>query len=677
MNHRIEESLKNVLAENLTAINDLNVTALRHWLDGQKREAQLWADRERLVDNVTALVQAAEESDSSPDLSKQGQINLAELLSIDSASPRHYVIAARSGKILASSHDQYLGLNLNAKGMEFLYTVFERGGFISHPIWEGELITGAQVQKNFPRILCAAPILETNGEAIAALVFLIDPEEGFTKVLTVGAPGESGHTYAFDRNGVLLSDSRFEQELKQIGILPDTPEAQSILNVQIRDPGGDLTRGHSPELPVSGRPLTEMASAAVEGVEGMNLQGYRDFRGVTVLGAWRWIPEHDLGIATEVSLEEALHVIRPLTLAYRFLFWTLMVMVVMVLIANLMIYRLRRQIRGFQKIGSYTLERKIGEGGMGEVYLARHRLLRRPTAIKLVRSDKLSAEEMVRFEREVRVTSELKHPNTIAIYDYGRTLEGIFYYVMEYLDGITLAKFIEMEGGIEPGRAAHILRQICGSLEEAHAIGLVHRDIKPMNVMLTRLGREPDFVKVLDFGLVKDLVSDDDLSVTSTHELRGTPLYIAPERLKDPRRADPRTDIYSAGVVAYNLLTGKDLFEGSSALELSHHVLASPRPRISDDCPQPIPPQFEQLITACLSKDPDERPGSMREVIERLEAIQNVCPWDREKAVEWWDKFEAKSEMEAAAKEGIAVNAAGEQRPSIDPVDKLRTGESA
>ena len=432
----------------------------------------------------------------------------------------------------------------------------------------------------------------------------------------------------------MLSDSRHEQQLKAIGLIPNEPSARSILRIQLRDPGGDMTRGYRPQTPLAARPLTRLVAAATTGESPAQVvvEPYRDYRGVSVVGAYRWLPKYGIGLATEVSADWVFAATRPLRLMVRGLFWLLALSTLVIVAAGVAVQWLRSRIEQVKQLGQYTLERKLGAGGMGEVHVARHAMLQRPTAVKFIRPHQVSEQSIEHFEREVQRTSELTSPNTIEIYDFGCTEDGVFYYVMEYLPGLNLGDLLELQGALPVPRAVHILKQLCASLAEAHARGLIHRDIKPPNVFLTERGGQFDFVKVLDFGLVKDIAEDAD----RTHELAGTLPYIAPERIRDPQCLDPRSDLYSVGVVAYNLLTGKQPFEGSTSDEITYQVVNSVAPRVASVAQQAIPPELDELVADCLATDPEQRPASADAVIARLDAIRLAEPWDQRTAREWW-----------------------------------------
>jgi serine/threonine protein kinase len=340
------------------------------------------------------------------------------------------------------------------------------------------------------------------------------------------------------------------------------------------------------------------------------------------------------GIATEVTAADAFRVLHPIEKA----FWIFSGLLVLALaglgVFTLLVRRMGQRIENIKQLGQYRLEEKIGEGGMGKVYRARHALLRRPTAVKLISASKAGKEDLDRFEHEVQLTSQLTHPNTIEIYDYGHTRDGVFYYVMEYLPGIDLSRLIEEAGAIPSNRAAYILCQVCGSLSEAHARGLIHRDIKPMNIILTERGGQLDFAKVLDFGLVKDLHTGIDHTVADA--IPGTPPYIAPERLSDPHHIDCRSDLYSVGAVAFNLLTGKPVFEGHSSMDVAYKVVAEVAPRVSDFVS--INAELDQLVSDCLERRPDARPQTAQAIIDRLQEIIGQDAWSQEDARSWWQQ---------------------------------------
>lgn len=308
--------------------------------------------------------------------------------------------------------------------------------------------------------------------------------------------------------------------------------------------------------------------------------------------------------------------------------------VVAAALASRTIFGLRKKASEAQKLGQYTLGAKIGEGGMGAVYRASHAMMKRDVAIKLLPFDRAGKEGLVRFEREVQLTSRLNSPNTIAIYDYGRTPDGVFYYVMEYIDGFSLEDLTGRFGPIGPGRVIHLVKQICAALAEAHSIGLIHRDIKPANIALCERAGVFDVVKVLDFGLVKELGSDS--ASTTTASLTGTPLYLSPESITAPDEVDGRSDLYAVGGVAFWLLTGTHVFEGKTVVEVCSHHLHSKPDAPSERLQAPVPADLEAVILRCLEKEPARRYANAEALAHALDACENVDDWSDDLAAAWW-----------------------------------------
>jgi serine/threonine protein kinase len=261
--------------------------------------------------------------------------------------------------------------------------------------------------------------------------------------------------------------------------------------------------------------------------------------------------------------------------------------------------------------------------------------LKRPTAIKLLSPERNAPEDLDRFRREVQMTAKLKHPNTVTIYDYGRTDDGTFYYAMELLDGVTLLEIVQASGPAPESRVVHILSQCAMALQEAHSIGLVHRDIKPNNIMMTQQGGVHDVTKVLDFGLVKSIDSRSDATNTVSEAIIGTPRFMSPEQILDPPSVDARSDLYALGAVGYYLLTGGFVFEGENPIEICAQHLSSEPEVPSFRLGHEIKPDLEILIMQCLEKKRDDRPASAVEIAERLQTI-SVKPWSQGDAAQWW-----------------------------------------
>jgi serine/threonine-protein kinase len=342
------------------------------------------------------------------------------------------------------------------------------------------------------------------------------------------------------------------------------------------------------------------------------------------------------------------------------------------------IRRLGRQVQSARDLGSYRLDGLIGAGGMGEVYRATHRMLARPAAIKLMRPEMLERRSperariaVERFRREAEAAARLRSPHTIELYDFGISDAGVCYYVMELLDGVDLDRLVEQFGPVPAERAIYLLRQACDSLAEAHAHGLMHRDIKPSNIHTCRMGLTVDFVKVLDFGLVKPqpgLESDAPKLTATGANTPGTPAFMAPESVFGDPVPDLRADIYALGCVGYWLVTGALVFEAVSAHRmLMHHVETPPEPP-SRRATVEVPSELDAIILACLAKRPEERPGNARELADRLAACPQREPWTAERAHAWWEEHLPPREPDRRGKAPVQhVDFPAGQSPTVRP----------
>jgi hypothetical protein len=669
VHHSVENAMREQRATDLNTMVDASVDAIQVWMGEQRINVRLVAEDEHLRSLVEELLPLA---DGTPGAGR----NLTQAKAQQSLRARlqrrlqvigyvGYLVVSPGGTVLAADQDLPIGKTMSADRKAAFERVLAGETHVSKPFRSRLFLADekGELRANLPTMFTIGPVRDEKGKPIAVLGLRIRPEDQFTRILQVVRFGKSGETYAFDKQGLLLSQSRFDDELKQLGLLVDLPDARSILTVEIRDPGVNMTRGKRPRLHRAEQPLTRLAAAAVEGKDGYDADGYRDYRGVPSVGAWRWLQDYEMGIGTEVDVAEVFQPVYILRRVFRALMALLVLSAAGIFLAMLYINWQQRALQKAtltaRQLGQYALEEKLGAGGMGTVYKARHAMLRRPTAVKLLDVDKMSEAAIARFEREVQHTSALTHPNTVAVFDYGRTPDGIFYYAMEYLEGMDLDDLVERFGSLPEARMVFLLRQACGSLAEAHAAGLVHRDVKPANILLTRRGGLHDFVKVLDFGLAKSLDGQERANVTSPNAVMGTPLYLSPEAINLPDQVDARTDVYALGAVGYFLLTGTSVFSGTSVMEICvKHLNDVPEPP-SARRGKPVSAALEALVLRCLAKAPSARPRDAGEMLRELERCAVEGTWTVVEASAWW----AGMDKAAPAKQTTPIQERSQETP--------------
>jgi tRNA A-37 threonylcarbamoyl transferase component Bud32 len=681
INGAIHQTMENELRSELLTLLNIERSMLEKWLKVQESNATSVANSTAVRETIGKLIAADDDGRKPSATDREQEIGaLTAQLAKDlepTMAAHHYigfVVADKRQRSIAATARDLIG-QIVPQHESFFARALDGAPTVSAPFPSVSIQKDSlgRARSGTPTMFVCAPVRDENLQVIAVLALRIRPEQEFTEILQLGRIGETGETYAVNKDGLMVSNSRFDNGLILLGLIPDTEGSASIVNIQIRDPGGNMVDGFRPTVRRHELPLTEAAAAATTGTTGLNMTGYRDYRGSPSVGAWTWLPDYQMGIISEIDIAEAY---RPLTIlkwSFFSMFALLALSAVAIFVFTIVVSRLQRQARRAtieaKQLGQYRLEDKIGAGAMGVVYKGRHAMLRRPTAIKMLDVERVNEASIARFEREVQITCNLNNPHTVAIYDYGRTPENVFYYAMEFLDGIDLQSLVEQDGPQPEGRVAAVLRQICASLYEAHSLGLVHRDIKPANIMLNRRGGEPDVVKVLDFGLVKAL---DDKQAAG--DMSGTPLYMSPEAIQTPDLVDPRSDIYAVGAVGYFLLTGQTAFNARSLSELcQQHVTAIPEPP-SQRLGRAVSAELEYALLACLEKNRAKRPQTARDLATMLERV--TAQWSLDDAEAWWGRHErgqhgaSKSNGAGAQAHGAATihNAGG--KPAAVPAQK-------
>jgi serine/threonine-protein kinase len=651
----LKRSLKEISGADLVTRLNAELRTLDVWIAQANNQAERWARDPRVREAVSVLVARPQVSGSQPASSCQdpATARLVEILQ-PAISERGFVsfdIFDRSGLVIASSVSSYCGQRVSARSfLSPLERAFGGRASFLPPLMETDRLP-ALAKPRFiePLVWFSAAVTDGQGQVVAVLAFAERASAGFAALLRATNAGETDEIYLFNERGVLLSESRHADKLAERGLLKDRASTRTMLQVEIRDPGDAPADAAAEGVRRGAQPLTRLAALAISsrqaaeggGQSGVLLEPYRNYFGAQVVGAWRWLPAYDVAAALEIDVAEAFAPLKFFDRAFAVVFGIASAAAIGLLIAWLTNVRMRRGLGGIRRLGHYTLIREIGEGGMASVYLGRHALLKRPIAIKILKRALANEEMIARFEREVQLASQLAHPNTIEIFDYGRTRAGDFYYVMEYLDGITLAALSARDGAIGAARTIYVLRQVCAALKEAHARAIVHRDIKPENIMVCVRGGEYDVVKILDFGLVKSMGDAVTRDITHSVKVLGTPAYMAPERFIEAGAADERSDIYGVGAVGYLMLCGQRIYHDASGDELQARIMHGTLARPSSLHGVAIPDALEHLIMRCLAKKPEDRIASANELMVLLEQLALGHRWSQADAARWWQDFRA------------------------------------
>lgn len=646
-NLRIQQLLYSSVSNQLEDLVDQRLQQYRQWESNQISQAVSWANDDAVQQQVRELLVIADELRAenskhtiSDLLDSPHAANISRRLKELAGTDVKFALWDRQMKTISDWNQKevpaLIGANPTPSGAAMLTEVFKGTPQLYLPGLTDAITEGFKLESGGSNLFILVPIFDASDNVVAVLMVRgFGLEESFTKPFEKWSKLQTSETYLVNERGVMLTASRYGDALEQLGLAESMIDSK--VTYLVRDPGVNLLAGEKAGYNALAWPLTLSARQVTAGNGGINTDRYRNYVGMEVVGAWRWLADRRAGLVVEQHADDAFAIAN--TAKHSILLVTALFGISMAVVgiatARRFGFRLTHDI---SDVGPYQMQELLGEGGMGRVYLAEHALLCRQSAVKILSGNDIDLNVINRFEREVQLASQLTHPNTISIYDFGRDREGRFYYAMEYINGAHLGQLVEYSGPIHPGRAIYLLRQLCRALSEAHQAGVVHRDIKPQNIMVCNRGGEPDFVKLFDYGLVKAFAPGVSHGTTSqTKVVVGTPRFMAPERLNSPWLADPRVDIYSVGALAYYLLTGKlpPLFTLSGPA-------SNEQPGI-ETLDLPIGAvEFGDLLGMCLSPEPSDRPSSMQGLMRDLEELSEKFPWSREDSAVWWQNHEAK-----------------------------------
>ena len=632
--HKVELSMHATRAAAFQSVIDSEAQSLRVWIDDQKLNVRRLARDRQLREELIAAIRDTAAGSANYCASQNAHQLIAQLDdALAGTGAVNFNVVIPSGQIVVSNVAEYCGLRYRAKTFEkdFAPAFGGETRFVP-PRHDAANLEGAPqtLPHDRPLLWIQAPIRDDADDVIAVLAVGHVAEEQFSTILAAARAGATDEVYVFNREGVMLSKSRFEATLVERAVLPKGTSAVGRLVLR------------SPNTEESSRTrLVEAALASPtdqDDTSGMLLDPYPGYLATQVVGGWRRLAEDDIFIAIEMDAEEAYAPLEALDTIFAVVFGVLALAVVIALFYWFTAVLIRAEVEK-DRMGPYWLGERIGEGGVGNVYHARHDLLKRPSAVKLLKPTRATDEMTARFRREAKLASQLTHPNMIEIYDYGVGIDSTLFYAMELLEGDTVGEIVVRGGAMPVARVVHLMRQVCAGLAEAHDKGLVHRDISITNIMACLYGGEYDFVKILDFGLVKSVVNEQSQIITRAVRILGTVQYMAPERLHNPADVDVRADVYAVGGVTFFLLSGRRMFEVEDTMALTSHVINEVPPRLSEVAPQPIPPELDELVAACLEKDRESRPASILAVKEVLDRIAEQHRWTQSDAKSAWNAW--------------------------------------
>ncbi|KAA5545934.1 serine/threonine protein kinase [Roseiconus nitratireducens] len=636
--HKVTNVLRNAAANEVIGIADSVSVSIDRFLDDQARLVQSWSRQPDVRDAILELIEIADEKEPVEKLKQAPQTEQIkeQLVALSQREDIKFVVWDRTGMIVASWLDDRadVGGTVAPDGAAKLALAMRGETVLFGPEILKPDDSGFIPETDRPVMAIIVPVYSQDDRIVASMLIrgfgMFDEFDEIFRQASV--PGRLD-VYAVNGDGTMVTNS--PSALLWIGASGTPDEVEFIADrMRVTDPGKETPRSSLPNESRTVQPLTYAVARVTSSDDGLRMDGYRNYAGTPVVGAWRWLADWELGVIVERTYSNTFETAGIVLLGFVILG---MLLTITALIAAARIARRTVMSQAaVHPLSRYELIKELGSGGMGVVYKARHTQLGRDTALKVLRGDRGNEEDQLRFDREAKLAASLSSPHTVTIYDYGRNDDGEAYCVMEFLRGITLDDVVARSGYQEYGRALYVLRQICDSLGEAHHLGLVHRDIKPQNVMLSLDASVGDWAVVFDFGLAKPLQTDIDAYQTTETIWAGTPMYMAPERYREPNKIDPRSDIYSVGCVAYFLLAGRPPYLESDPESLFALVLTEDPISIGVHRDETVPRQIDALVRRCMAKRAEDRYQTIDDLAKDLDRLIALFPWTVDDARGWW-----------------------------------------
>lgn len=630
----VDDNLRSVVS----GIADGLQLTTRRYLDGDVALVESWAREGRVRGAILHLEGLARVDDPKPALkaAPEADVIMRELKLMSGKEDIKFVVWDRRGIVLASwlPDRADVGNSIVEDQANGLARVFRGQSIVFGPARLIKNTEGFQPETDLTVMAPIVPVFSESGQVVAALLVRgIGMFKSFDGVFRESALSTDVDVYCVDSDGVMVTDApaaigRANENRLDV----DDKNVAGVLRVT--DPGEEITDENRETIERSFLPLTHAATRVVRGKNGEQLEPYRNYAGEEVVGAWRWMERWKLGIVVEKAADEAFAPTRAVRLGFLAL-GGLLAMTALTAAAGIARRSARRQAM-LHPLSRYEVLGELGSGGMGVVYKAKHRQLGRDAALKILRADRRQKEDRLRFDREARLAASLASPHCVKVYDYGNSPNGESFCVMEYLNGLTLYEVVARSGHQSVGRSLFVLRQICDAMGEAHANGLLHRDLKPQNVMLSHDAAAGDWAVVFDFGLAKPVEANADMFSTSEKIWSGTPMYMAPERFREPQLVDPRSDIYAIGCIAYFLISGHPPFAECDPESMFALILNDNPIRMSTHRGEHVPEEIVAFVRKCMAKKLENRFQTIREVADAIDQLRVFHSWTSENADMWW-----------------------------------------